>query len=111
MAEDPYIILGEALAAVLRRELRDAVHDVVLGAVQEALAEVLPGADPTMIDVAEAARRLGLGTTKTKQLIAAGELPSVLIGRRRKVPVEAIEGYIRRLTDPEQLRLPGISAQ
>jgi excisionase family DNA binding protein len=57
--------------------------------------------------VAEAAARLGLGTTKTKKLIAAGELTGVTIGRRRKVPISAIEAYIKSLQG-EQLRLPSM---
>jgi excisionase family DNA binding protein len=62
-----------------------------------------------MVDVAEAANRLGLSLSKTKRLVVAGELGSVLIGRRRKVPVSAIESYISRLEE-EQLRLPGMDA-
>jgi excisionase family DNA binding protein len=107
MAEDPYRALGEALGALIRAETRAALA--------EALAEILPQLIPppvdatAMVDVSEAAVRLGIGTTKAKELIAASTLPSVLIGRRRKVPIEAIDTYVRRrLQESEQLALPGL---
>jgi excisionase family DNA binding protein len=103
-ASDPYVVLGEALATVIRQAVKEAVSEVV----DTVLAEVIPHLAPTgasMVDVSEAARRLGLGTTSVKKLIAAGELRSALIGRRRKVPVSAIEAYVQGL-EAVQLELP-----
>ncbi len=45
----------------------------------------------------DAARSLGLGRTKTHQLVASGELRTVTIGRRRLVPRAALEEFVRRL--------------
>lgn len=45
---------------------------------------------PETVSVAEAARLIGLGLTKTYELINAGELHSLKIGRRRLVRVESI---------------------
>jgi excisionase family DNA binding protein len=39
----------------------------------------------------------GLGRTKVYELIAAGELRTVKIGRRRFIPVEAVREYVARL--------------
>jgi excisionase family DNA binding protein len=39
----------------------------------------------------------GLGRTKIYELIAAGELRTVKIGRRRLVPASAIAEYVARL--------------
>ena len=106
VADDPCTALVEALGAIIRQAVRDGVAEVV----SEILPHLGPPTDPTaMVDVAEAANRLGLSLSKTKRLVVAGELGSVLIGRRRKVPVSAIESYISRLEE-EQLRLPGMDA-
>jgi prophage regulatory protein len=41
----------------------------------------------------EAAEALGLGRSKTYQLIASGTLPSVRIGKSIRVPVEALRRW------------------
>ncbi|WP_237322202.1 excisionase family DNA-binding protein [Streptomyces sp. JJ36] len=62
-----------------------------------------PGADtavdPTLalLTVEEAARRLGIGRTYCFRLIGSGELESVMVGRLRRVPAEAITEYVARL--------------
>ena len=80
---DPFQALGEAL------------HAVIEDAVAKALASVkAPStADAVMLSVPEAAERLGVGTTKVKQLIASGQLASVTIGRRRLVPAENVRSF------------------
>jgi excisionase family DNA binding protein len=92
--EDPYLALGAALGAVIRKELRDALAEVT----------VPNGDTASMVDVPETARRIGLSPSKTKRLIASGDLGSVLVGRRRLVPVSAIDDYVHALR-PEQLQL------
>ncbi len=50
--------------------------------------------------VGEAALLLGIGKTKTRELIGSGELRSIRTGRRLLVPRSEIEAYIvRRLID------------
>ena len=81
--EHPYLVLAEALAALVRQ------------AVKEALAEVTastPGS-ANLVSVAEAAHRLGIGKTKLNELIASGELPSVVLGRRRLLRPVDLETY------------------
>ncbi|MFE5584423.1 helix-turn-helix domain-containing protein [Kitasatospora sp. NPDC056531] len=53
-------------------------------------------ADPTLValTVEEAARRLGVGRTTMYALVSSGEVPSVTIGRLRRVPAEALKGYM-----------------
>ncbi len=46
--------------------------------------------------VAETAESLGLGKTKTFELLASGELRSFVVGRRRLVPVGEVESFISR---------------
>ncbi|MDH6119360.1 excisionase family DNA binding protein [Kitasatospora sp. GAS204A] len=52
--------------------------------------------DPTLValTVEEAARRLGVGRTTMYALVAAGEVPSVTIGRLRRVPAQALADYM-----------------
>jgi excisionase family DNA binding protein len=85
----PYEALAEALADVVR----DAVADAIAR-----LADHPTLSDETaFVAVPEAARRLNLGETTTKREIAAGRLRSVLLGRRRLVPVDAIAEFAQAL--------------
>lgn len=52
-----------------------------------------------LVDVEEAARILSLGRTHVFALIAAGTLRSVKSGRRRLVPLTAIDEYVDRLVE------------
>jgi excisionase family DNA binding protein len=50
-----------------------------------------------LYSVEEAAQLLSLGRTFTFQLVAAGEIRSIKIGRRRMIPHDALDEYIERL--------------
>jgi excisionase family DNA binding protein len=58
----------------------------------------MPTVAPLLLSVTESATALGIGTTKTKALIAAGLLRSVQIDRRRLVPVDALHEYVDSLS-------------
>lgn len=68
-----------------------------------------------LYSVEEAAGLLGIGRTFMFHLLATGEIDSLKIGRRRKIPRDAIDGYIERLrtqqgaatTRSADLSLPG----
>ena len=49
---------------------------------------------PLLISVLEAARLLSIGRNTAYDLIAAGTLPSIKLGRRRLVSVVALEAWI-----------------
>jgi len=53
-----------------------------------------------LLSVEEVARALRLGRSKTYELIASGELETVLIGRSVRVPVDAIERFVDGLRRP-----------
>lgn len=55
----------------------------------------IPADTGLLLTVEEAARRLRCGRTFMYRLIGREEIQSILIGRRRRVPVVAIEEYIR----------------
>ena len=54
-----------------------------------------------LLTTSQAAARLGLGETKTKELISTGQIRSVKIDWSRRVPEDAVDEYIARL-DAEQ---------
>lgn len=57
--------------------------------------------DEVLVTVDEAARRLGMGRSYTYQLLLRGELASVKLGRSRRVPVHALEEYVRGLAQEQ----------
>lgn len=50
-----------------------------------------------LLSIPEAGQVLHLGETKIKQLVMRGELPSVKIGKSRRIPATAISSYVDRL--------------
>ncbi|MGH3782967.1 MAG: excisionase family DNA-binding protein [Pseudonocardiaceae bacterium] len=55
-----------------------------------------------LLTVEEAAERLHIGKTKTYALVKAGDIESVLIGRLRRVHIDAVDAYAARLTAERQ---------
>ncbi|MHB8571737.1 MAG: helix-turn-helix domain-containing protein [Candidatus Dormibacteria bacterium] len=51
-----------------------------------------------LVRVEEAADLLGIGRTMAWRLVYTGDIPTVLIGRRRLVPMLALEEYVHKLT-------------
>ncbi len=47
----------------------------------------------------EAAGLLGLCRSKVYKLIASGAIPSITIGKSRRVPLEALRAWVRAQTD------------
>ena len=50
-----------------------------------------------MLTIPEAARRLSIGRSLIYQLILAGELETVQLGRLRRVPFDCLVEYVERL--------------
>jgi len=50
-----------------------------------------------LVTVADAALMLSLSRSRTYELIAAGAIPSVSIGRSRRIPVDGLRDYVARL--------------
>ena len=53
---------------------------------------------PRLLAIKQAIFELGIGRTAIYELIKDGKLKTVVIGRRRLVPAEAIEEFIASLT-------------
>jgi excisionase family DNA binding protein len=52
-----------------------------------------------LFTVEEAARALGIGRTRMFALIQGGDVETVLIGRLRRIPVDALHTFVSRLRD------------
>ena len=50
-----------------------------------------------LLKASEVAEMTGLGKSKTYELLAAGEIPSVRIGRAVRVPVDQLQQWIAGL--------------
>ena len=53
--------------------------------------------DKLLLTVEEAAQRLGIGRSHTYVYVLRGDLPSVKLGRARRVPAIELEGFVERL--------------
>jgi excisionase family DNA binding protein len=52
--------------------------------------------DKLLLKPTEVADAIGLGKTRTYQLLKAGVLPSIRVGRSVRTPVEALKAWIVR---------------
>jgi excisionase family DNA binding protein len=77
---------GPAQAA--RRAPADSEHQIVDVTVQ--------ADERLLLSVDEAARRLSIGRSLLYELLAAGEIRSIHVGRLRRVPIAALTDYINR---------------
>jgi excisionase family DNA binding protein len=55
-----------------------------------------------LLTVEEAAEQLGIGKTTAYALVRSGELESVLIGRLRRIHVDAVTAYASRLVTSQR---------
>jgi excisionase family DNA binding protein len=53
--------------------------------------------DKLLLTVTEAAERLGIGRSHVYIFVMRGELPSVKLGRSRRVPVDALADFVEKL--------------
>lgn len=53
--------------------------------------------DPITVTIAGARQALGIGTTKLYELIGAGELQTLKIGRRTLIRTDSIRSLVERL--------------
>jgi excisionase family DNA binding protein len=50
-----------------------------------------------LLTIPDAARRLGIGRSTLYELIAAGAIETVRIGRARRIPVTALAAFVESL--------------
>lgn len=81
-----------------------SLHECDLTSRPDPDAAVVDGAH---VGTAEAARRLGVSASYVRQLIAAGDLPGVRVGRAWRIPEADLEQAARaRFARPRQLAQP-----
>ena len=56
-----------------------------------------------LMSAEEAARALGIGRTRMFELIRSGEVPSIKLGRSRRIRPEDLEQYVERLATEEEV--------
>lgn len=54
-----------------------------------------------LLTVEDAARAMAVGRTTVYQLLAAGSLRSVKIGRARRIPIDAIRDYVAGISEDQ----------
>ena len=54
-----------------------------------------------LLTMEEAAEAIGLGRSKVYELVAAGEIEALKIGKARRVPAEALQAYVERLREAQ----------
>ena len=52
-----------------------------------------------LLTVVEAAQHLGISRSKVYELLADGQLPSVRIGRTRRIATSALEEFVARCSE------------
>lgn len=68
---------------------------------------------PLLVTPERVAGELGVGRTRVYMLIANGELPSIKVGRSRRITRDALLAYVARLAasaDGERTSEPGPAA-
>ena len=67
--------------------------------------------EPMLLSIDEASQRLSIGRSLLYTMLLRGDLASVKVGKRRLVPVNALEAYVAglvkdQLGDGEPTRVP-----
>jgi len=71
--------------------------DTLIAREEAAVSETLQTDDQLLVTPEEAARRLSVGRTTIYELMSTGELPSVNIGRCRRVAVSSLMSFVSSL--------------
>jgi excisionase family DNA binding protein len=86
-------------------ELRDAVREVLREELPRLLADARHSGEPDLLDLPQAAHRLGLGKSTVRKLAASCELASVKVGRRVLFRSRDLDAYAdERRRSPERVR-------
>ena len=62
--------------------------------------------EPLLLTPKEAARALGLSQSYVYELLASAALPSITIGRTRRIPRRALEDFVAARTAEQEGYLP-----
>lgn len=59
-----------------------------------------------LLTVREAAHCLGIGRTLMYELLATGRVPSITVGRLRRVPYESLQAFVAVIADHQNALSP-----
>ena len=59
-------------------------------------------ANPLLLTPKAAAKRLSLAESTLYQLLTNGQIESILIGRARRIPTDALISYVNRLREEQR---------
>jgi len=65
------------------------------------------GLEPILVTPEEAARLLGISRSRVFELLATGELPSLTIGRSRRIPLDLLVAWVRDRVNGQSENHPG----
>lgn len=57
--------------------------------------------DKLLLTVEEAAHRMSIGRSHLYELLRRGEVPSIRLGRARRIPVSALSEFVQRRLEAE----------
>jgi excisionase family DNA binding protein len=81
-----------------------AARRVPAGSEQQIVDVTVQADERLLLSVDEAARRLSIGRSLLYELLAAGEIRSIHVGRLRRVPIAALTDFIdRQASEPRPL--------
>jgi len=60
--------------------------------------------DTLLLNAEQAAEALAISRSKIYELLASGDLPSVQIGRCRRIPTSALADFVKDLASPSMSR-------
>jgi excisionase family DNA binding protein len=58
-------------------------------------------AERLLLTPEEAFNRLNIGRAKGFQMLASGDLPSIKIGRLRRIPADGLQAWVQRQVDEQ----------
>lgn len=83
------------LVAFLRSFLKDELPDLIGNIIHDKIGE-LNRKEKAPLDTKQACRRLNISRRKLDELVAAGKLRPIRIGRKRLFPEEQLDAFLRQ---------------
>ena len=65
------------------------------------------GLEPILVTAREAASLLGISRSRVFELLTTGELPSLTIGRSRRIPLDLLVAWVRDRVNGQSEKHPG----
>lgn len=82
--------------------------DQVVARLQPLLGDQRAGLRKRAFRTPEVAEMLSISDSEVRELVAAGEIDSIKVGRVRLVPLSAIDDFLKRKLAEGQSRLPNV---